>query len=91
MSTGPTTEQVKEQFEAAKQKAGDIVGNLTNEQKLDLYKLFKQATEGDCCGVRPGMFDLKGRYKHDAWVSLKGMSMEEAVEKYIELIQDLSE
>ncbi len=35
------------------------------------------------------MFDLKGRYKWDAWNKNKGMSKEEAQKKYIELVKSL--
>lgn len=41
--------------------------------------------------ARPGMLDLKGKAKWDAWNNLKGTSQEEAKEKYIALVQTLIE
>jgi diazepam-binding inhibitor (GABA receptor modulating acyl-CoA-binding protein) len=60
------------------------LGNLSNEQKLDLYKYYKQATEGDVKGSRPGIFSQKERAKWDAWNSVKGTSTADAQAKYIQ-------
>ena len=57
--------------------------NLSNEDLLTLYKYYKQATVGDCNTQRPGMFDLTGKSKWDAWNSLRGLSQEESKSKYI--------
>ena len=48
-----------------------------------------QVTVGDCNTPSPGMFDLKGKYKWQAWNGKKGMSKEEAEEKYIKLVEEL--
>lgn len=55
----------------------------SNEYKLQMYSLYKQATEGDVSGKRPGMLDLIGRFKYDAWAALKGTSKDEAMKRYI--------
>jgi acyl-CoA-binding protein len=65
------------------------LSDLSNEQLLDLYGLYKQATEGDATGSRPGMLDLKGRAKFDAWSKLKGTAKEKAMEKYTALVKKL--
>lgn len=74
-------------------KAADDVKNLTqrptDEELLDLYGWFKQATVGDCNTDRPGMFDLKGKYKWDKWNGHKGTSKEDAEKAYIELANTL--
>ena len=74
-------------------KAAEDVRKLTerpsNEELLDLYGYFKQATVGDCNTDRPGIFDLKGRAKWDNWNSRKGMSKEDAEKAYIELANKL--
>ncbi len=62
---------------------------LPNEILLRLYSLYKQATEGDVKGTRPGIFDLRGRAKYDSWSSLKGTSREQAEKEYIHLVADL--
>jgi len=56
---------------------------------LRLYALFKQGSEGDVHGDKPGMTDFVGRYKFDAWETLRGTPKEEAMEKYIALVEEL--
>lgn len=63
--------------------------NQPPEVLLEMYGLYKQAHIGDVSGKRPGRMNLKGRYKYDSWSSRKGMSKEEAMKKYIELIKKL--
>ncbi|KAL6115388.1 dbi [Pungitius sinensis] len=55
----------------------------------DVYGLYKQATVGDVNIDLPGIFDLAGRGKWDAWNRKKGMSKEEAMVAYIDLVEDL--
>lgn len=61
-------------------------GNLT---LLRLYALFKQATEGNVHGDKPGFTDIVGKYKYDAWAALKGTSQEKAKQQYTELVESL--
>jgi acyl-CoA-binding protein len=61
-------------------------GNMT---LLRLYALFKQATEGDVQGEKPGFSDIVGKYKHDAWASLQGTAQDQAKEQYVELVESL--
>lgn len=57
-----------------------------NEEKLRMYALYRQGSEGDISGKRPGMLDPVGRFKYDAWAALKGMSREEAMQAYIDQV-----
>ena len=66
------------------------VTGLGNDQLLELYALYKQATSGDVSGSRPGMMDLKGRAKYDAWQKRKGMSKDAAMQAYIDLVGRLA-
>lgn len=59
----------------------------SNEQKLAFYALYKQATEGDVSGKRPGMMDFVGRAKFDAREKLRGMSRQDAMQQYIDRLQ----
>lgn len=59
------------------------VSSLSNDVLLELYGLYKQATAGDVSGSRPGMLDLRGRAKHDAWAARKGMTADAAMTAYI--------
>ncbi len=61
-------------------------GNLT---LLRLYALFKQATDGDVHGDKPGFTDIVGKYKYDAWAALKGTAADVAKEQYVELVEAL--
>lgn len=74
-------------------KAAEDVKKLTtspnNDELLELYGLFKQATVGDCDTTRPGLFDPKGKAKWDAWNGRKGLSKEDAEKQYIEVAQRL--
>jgi len=57
--------------------------------QLNLYGLFKQAKNGNATGSRPGVFDMRGRAKYDAWSSNKGMSTDDAKLAYIEIVEEL--
>jgi acyl-CoA-binding protein len=80
-------------LQAAFQHASQDVQNLEErpsiENLLKLYALYKQASEGDVQGERPGMMDIKGRAKFDAWAGLQGMSAEEAMQGYVDLVESL--
>lgn len=60
-----------------------------NATLLQIYALYKQATEGDVEGKRPGFTDLVGRAKFDAWAGVKGQAKEGAMQGYIDLIESL--
>jgi len=53
------------------------------------YALFKQGSEGDVAGKRPGFTDMIGRAKYDAWAKTKGISKDEAMKKYVDLVKSL--
>ena len=62
-----------------------------NQTLLQLYALFKQATEGDATGERPGMMDFINRAKFDAWEKLKGKGGDEAKQDYVDVVKRLLE
>lgn len=74
-----------QQFADAQAKIKPVTG-LGNDVLLDLYALYKQATVGNTTGDRPGMLDVKGRAKYDAWAKRKGMSKDAAMQAYIDLV-----
>jgi diazepam-binding inhibitor (GABA receptor modulator, acyl-CoA-binding protein) len=76
-------------FEKAVARSKGLTQRPTNEELLDLYALYKQATEGDVSGDRPGGFDFKAIAKYDAWADLKGKSQEQAKQEYISLMDRL--
>ncbi len=77
-------------FEAAAARSKEFTKRPSNEELLLLYALYKQATEGDVAGDRPGGFDFKAIAKYDAWQELKGKSKEAAIVEYVELVNRLS-
>ena len=62
-----------------------------NMTLLKIYALYKQATEGDASGDRPGMTDFVGRAKWDAWKALAGTAGVQAQQQYIDLIESLKD
>jgi acyl-CoA-binding protein len=58
-----------------------------NDLKLRLYAHYKQATEGDVKGEKPGFTDFVNRSKYEAWAKLKGTSPEEAMKGYVKLVE----
>ena len=81
---------LKAQFEAAAVAVKGIPANPGNDVKLQLYALYKQGSEGDAQGERPGFMDIVGRAKYDAWAKLKGISQEDAMQQYIGLVKSLT-
>jgi diazepam-binding inhibitor (GABA receptor modulator, acyl-CoA-binding protein) len=81
--------ELNKQFEEAAAKSKEMTRRPTNEELLTLYALYKQGSEGDVTGDRPGGFDFKAIAKFDAWEELKGMSKEKAKEEYISFVNKL--
>lgn len=77
-------------FEAAAQRAQQLPSKPSNTVLLQLYALYKQATEGDVSGERPGGFDFKAIAKYDAWKGLAGTSQDDARQQYVALVTELA-
>jgi diazepam-binding inhibitor (GABA receptor modulator, acyl-CoA-binding protein) len=86
----PKKVDVNAQFEAAAAAAKKTKKKPDNATLLKLYSYYKQATDGDVAGARPGGFDFVGGAKHDAWSKLKGMSKDEAMQNYIKQVDKLN-
>lgn len=59
------------------------------ENLLKIYGLYKQATDGNISGKRPGMLDFRGQAKYDSWAEFKGMSSEDAMKTYVDFVNEL--
>ena len=81
--------ELKDQFEASIEKAKGLP-DQSNETLLELYSLYKQATVGDVEGDRPSGFDFRNAAKYDAWEKRRGMSSDEAMQAYIDLVDRLA-
>ncbi|KAK8712158.1 hypothetical protein V6N13_147405 [Hibiscus sabdariffa] len=82
---------LKEKFEEHAEKVKTLPAALSNEDMLILYGLYKQATVGPVNTSRPGMLDLKGKAKWDAWKAVEGKSKDEAMGDYITKVKQLLE
>jgi acyl-CoA-binding protein len=76
-------------FASAKTRVDKLTKMPSNEELLELYGLYKQATQGDVQGSRPGMLDFKGRAKYDSWSTRKGTSQDAAKQAYIATVTRL--
>lgn len=79
---------LKEDFEKAAEEI-KAVNVAEQNDMLELYGLFKQANMGDNTTDKPGMLDFKGKAKWEAWTKQKGVSQEDAMKQYIELVEKL--
>ena len=77
-------------FEAAVAQSKNLSERPDNATLLKIYGLYKQSTTGDNAEKKPGFADMVGRAKWDAWNQCKGSSNEEAMQRYIDLIAELS-
>ena len=80
----------KETFEKAVADSKQLTSRPDNETLLKLYSLYKQATEGDAPDEGPSNpFDFVGKAKHNAWTELKGTTADDAMNKYVALVESL--
>ena len=81
---------IQEQFEQAATRSKSLAEKPDNDVLLQLYSLYKQATEGDVNVDPPAnVFDFVGKAKYNAWESLKGKSKESAMQEYVDLVGKL--
>ena len=85
MAAAPKKDDLNGRFEAAAAAA-----KKTKKKLLKLYSYYKQATDGDAKGERPGGFDFVGGAKYDAWTKLKGMSKDDAMTNYVKQVDKLN-
>ncbi|HET9045985.1 MAG TPA: acyl-CoA-binding protein [Casimicrobiaceae bacterium] len=90
MAAPPKKDDLKSKFEAAAASAKQTKKKPDNAALLKLYSYYKQATEGDVKGERPGGFDFVGGAKYDAWSKLKGTSKDDAMTGYIKQVDKLN-
>ncbi|MBT8142835.1 MAG: acyl-CoA-binding protein [Gammaproteobacteria bacterium] len=82
---------LEELFSRAQDEAYQLSERPSNKNMLKMYGLFKQATVGDAIGKRPGILDVKGRAKYDAWYGYCGMQGNNAKQAYIDLVNELKQ
>ncbi len=80
---------LQEQFEQTVAESKTMSERPDNMTLLKMYGLYKQGSNGDVQGERPGMTDFVARAKWDAWQAMKGVPQEQAQQQYIDLIAEL--
>jgi len=80
---------LRREFEQAAEDIQRLGKRPDNDTLLKLYALYKQGSEGDLHRAQPGFFDFVGTAKHEAWAQLNGMSTDDAMRRYIELVRQL--
>ena len=81
---------IKQQFEEAVSESKSLADKPSNDTLLQLYSLYKQATEGDINIDPPANpFDFVAKAKYETWKKLKGKSKTEAMNEYVELVRKL--
>ncbi|GAA0735677.1 acyl-CoA-binding protein [Dactylosporangium roseum] len=78
-----------EDFQQAQVDVKQLAQRPDNDTLLRLYALYKQGSQGDVTGSRPGVFDLVGRAKYDAWKGLAGTTRDDAQQRYVDLVKQL--
>ena len=78
---------LKKKFDAASAAILKATKDPGNAMKLKLYAHYKQATNGDVAGDKPGFTDFVNRAKYEEWAKLKGTSADKAMEGYIKLVE----
>jgi len=79
-----------EHFAKAQVNVKALTTRPSNDDLLELYAAYKQATTGDASDAKkPGRFDLVGKAKYDAWTELAGVSTDDAKHRYIATVQRL--
>ncbi|WP_028116160.1 acyl-CoA-binding domain-containing protein [Ferrimonas senticii] len=82
-------ERLQQQFQHAKHAVTQLPKTLDSASKLRLYGLHQQALIGDCNKPVPAPWDAVAFAKYGAWHDLKGMTTEQAMRLYIELVEKL--
>jgi len=77
------------QFETAVAESKNLTERPDNATLLKIYALYKQASAGDNTDKKPGFSDMVGRAKWDAWNEFKGISSQDAMQQYVDLIESL--
>jgi diazepam-binding inhibitor (GABA receptor modulator, acyl-CoA-binding protein) len=78
---------LRKKFDAAAAAVLKAAKDPGNDMKLRLYANYKQATEGDVKGDKPGFTDFVNRAKYEAWAKLKGTPPDKAMDAYIKLVE----
>jgi acyl-CoA-binding protein len=81
---------LEKRFEEAFKAASKMTqASLPQDVQLRLYAFYKQATFGSAEYNQSDNFDLRNAFKTNAWMQISHLSVEEAKEQYIAIINSL--
>lgn len=83
------SDDLASRFADAQVRVKTLTSRPSNDDMLELYALFKQGSLGDVTGSRPGMMNMVGRAKYDAWARKQGTSQDDAMTAYVALVDRL--
>ena len=81
--------ELSELFEQAATAVKALSERPDDSTMLQLYALYKQGSAGDVQGDKPGFFDFVGAAKYEAWEKLRGTTLEDAQQQYVDLVRKL--
>ena len=81
---------LKAAFDQAMSDSKNLSERPDNMTLLKIYALYKQGSTGDNAEKKPGFSEMVARAKWEAWNNLKGVSQDDAMQQYVDLIADLS-
>jgi len=81
--------EINSLFEQAIAASKSLASRPDNDTLLQLYALYKQGSSGDVSGDKPGFFDFVATAKYEAWEKIKGLSSDDAMQQYIDLVRKL--
>ncbi|WP_157314224.1 acyl-CoA-binding protein [Chitinibacter sp. FCG-7] len=81
--------ELAQRFQTAQNEVVELNEAPDVQTKLKLYALYKQASEGDVQGERPSAIQFVAQAKFDAWAKLAGLDREQAMQSYIDLVEEL--
>ncbi|KAI0098128.1 putative fatty acid binding protein [Hypoxylon sp. NC0597] len=85
---------ISPEFAKAQEDSKKLTSKPSNDDLLELYALFKVGNGEDFSKAeKPGMFDLKAKYKYQAWQKLvdEGVTAEDAQKRYVKKVEELKE
>ncbi|OTA94279.1 hypothetical protein M434DRAFT_394834 [Hypoxylon sp. CO27-5] len=85
---------ISPEFVKAQEDSKKLTSKPSNDDLLELYALFKVGNGEDFSKAeKPGMFDLKAKYKYQAWQKLvdEGVTPEDAQKRYVKKVEELKE
>ncbi len=80
---------MQDEFEDMSHRLANSDLDIDENIQIQLYGLYKQATQGDCYADQPWTSQKEAYAKWSVWFSNRGMLKEDAMKIYIEMVKRL--